>query len=78
LNENPIQWAQTDVCPCPCNHAYFRQLMNYAKVLRYEEEGSKLPYSRMQLVAFMTENEKRAIRKKKQKEIPLSQERLFV
>lgn len=52
--------------------------MNYAKVLRNEEEGSRLPYSRMQLVAFMTENEKRAIRKKKQKEIPLSQERLFV
>lgn len=72
LGENPIQWAQSEVCPCPCTKAFFEQLTAYAAVLRNENEGSRLPYTRMQLVRFMTEREKRHI-KKKRKEMPLSQ-----
>lgn len=77
MNENPIQWADVSVTPCPCTPAFFRELMAYTKVLRDEREFGELPYTRMRLVHWMTENHHaRKQQKKKQREIPFSQKRL--
>ena len=75
MGENPIQWADVSVTPCPCTPAFFREVLAYAKVLRDEREYGELPYSHMRLVHWMTERP--TVKKaRKVREIPLSQMRL--
>lgn len=79
LGEEPIRWADVTSTPCPCNPAFFREVIAYSKVILDELENGSLPYTHVQLVKFMTEHripEKR--RKIKVKELPLSQQRLPV
>lgn len=76
MGENPIQWADVSVTPCPCTPAFFREVMAYAKVIRDEDVYGKLPYTRMRLVHWMTENHYSRKKARKVREIPLTQMRL--
>ena len=78
LGENPIQWADISSTPCPCNEQYFREVCAYSRIISNEDNGSRLPYSRMQLVRWMTEKEKKGKTVKRRKEITLTQTRLQI
>ena len=78
LGEEPARWISISSTPCPCNAAYFNEVMAYARVLSNELEGSRLPYTRAQLVRWMTEKPHRARKIKAATHIPLSQQRLQV
>lgn len=78
LGEEPIRWVDVSSTPCPCNATYFKEVMAYARIIYNEEVlGSRLPYTHMQLVRFMTEKEKKG-KVARIREIPLNQERLKV
>ncbi len=78
MGENPIQWADVTITPCPCDHMFFRKIEAYANVLEYEKDVAVLPCSRYHIVDCIVGTPRRTKKAQRQdrREIPLSQSRL--
>lgn len=77
LGENPAEWADATVTPCPCSHEFYREILAYKKVLSDELEHGALNYPRWKQVKWLTQtNRVDRTKQPKRREIPLSQSRL--
>jgi hypothetical protein len=77
LGENPAQWINANVTPCPCGKEFFTQILAYARVCEYERLNHVEFASRSYVVTEMTRKRPRKQRDKN-RHIPLSQERLAI
>jgi len=77
LGENPKQWIDALVTPCPCGQEFFRQVLSYARVCEYERENRVLFESRSYVVHQMTQKIPCTPRPKRI-EIPITQSRLDI
>lgn len=77
LGENPAEWADSSVTPCPCSHDFYREILAYKRVLADESEYGALDYPRWKQVKWLTQkNRVDRSKMKKSRIIPLTQSRL--
>ena len=76
LQENPAEWADVAVTPCPCSHEFYREVLAYKKVLKDELDFGPLDYPRWKQVKWLTQHNRVERKKPKSRIIPLTQSRL--
>ena len=53
IGENPMEYADVTVTPCPCTREYHRKLMSFARVLDIEAHQGPLPYTHKRMTHWI-------------------------
>ena len=77
MGENPIEFADVNVTPCPCTKEFYDSMKLHSQILKDEAEKGPYPYSHKRILAWRQDERKKAkVSRKKRREIPLTQSRI--